>query len=195
VLHLPGGVIVFKAQRLLYHSTLGRKSVISYISWDLTTPVIRLVTFQADKNQIPVHPLPEPPPQVAPGLRFQGLGLRVQGLIAGNRPTALRRNPVTRWKSVWTHARKVDVRLPGKGNSNSYGARPVHLIITMIKWIRTSRLLIQNSLPEYTTISSRGWMERVDSPPGPFSFKAHRLLHHSSLGLRVIKKSNKEPRP
>jgi len=32
---------------------------------------------------------------------------------------------------------KVDVRLPGKGNSNPHGARPVHLIITMIKWIRT----------------------------------------------------------
>ena len=29
--------------------------------------------------------------------------------------------------------RKVDVRLPGKGNSNSHGARPVHLIITMTK--------------------------------------------------------------
>ena len=38
---------------------------------------------------------------------------------------------------------KVDVRLPGKGNSNSHGARPVHLIITMIKWIRTSRLSIK----------------------------------------------------
>ena len=40
----------------------------------------------------------------------------------------------------------VDVRLPGKGNSNSHGARPVHLIITTIKWIRTSRLSIKNSL-------------------------------------------------
>ena len=30
---------------------------------------------------------------------------------------------------------KVDVRLPGKGNSNSHGARPVHPTITMIKWI------------------------------------------------------------
>ena len=30
---------------------------------------------------------------------------------------------------------KVDVRLPGKGNENSHGARPVHLIITMIKWM------------------------------------------------------------
>ena len=42
--------------------------------------------------------------------------------------------------------REVDVRLPGKGNSNSHGARPVHLIITMIKWIRASRLAIKNSL-------------------------------------------------
>jgi len=42
--------------------------------------------------------------------------------------------------------RKVDVRLPGKGNSNPHGARPVHLIITMIKWFRTSRLSITNSL-------------------------------------------------
>ena len=25
-------------------------------------------------------------------------------------------------------SRKVDVRLPGKGNSNDHGARPVHLI-------------------------------------------------------------------
>ena len=28
--------------------------------------------------------------------------------------------------------RKVDVRLPGKGNSNSHGARPVRVIITMM---------------------------------------------------------------
>jgi len=42
--------------------------------------------------------------------------------------------------------RKVDVTLPGKGSSNSHGVRPVHLIITMIKWIRTSRLSINNSL-------------------------------------------------
>ena len=40
--------------------------------------------------------------------------------------------------------RKVDARLPGKGNSNSHGTRPVHLIITMIKWIRTSRLSMKN---------------------------------------------------
>jgi len=40
----------------------------------------------------------------------------------------------------------VDARLPGKGNSNPHGARLVHLIITMIQWIRTSRLSIKNSL-------------------------------------------------
>ena len=42
--------------------------------------------------------------------------------------------------------RKVDVRLPGEENSNSHGARPVHLIVSMIKWIRTGGLSIKNSL-------------------------------------------------
>ena len=41
---------------------------------------------------------------------------------------------------------KVDVRLPGKGNSNFLGVRPVHHIISMIKWIPTSRLSIKSSL-------------------------------------------------
>ena len=41
--------------------------------------------------------------------------------------------------------RKVDVRPPGKGDSNSHGARPVHLIISMTKWIRTGRLSTKNS--------------------------------------------------
>ena len=42
--------------------------------------------------------------------------------------------------------RMVDVRLPGKWNSNSHGARPAHRIISMKKWIRTSRLSIKNFL-------------------------------------------------
>ena len=33
-----------------------------------------------------------------------------------------------------------------KGNSNYHGARPVHHIISMIKWTQTSRLSINNSL-------------------------------------------------
>ena len=36
--------------------------------------------------------------------------------------------------------RRADVRLPGKGNFNSHGARPVHLIITMMNWIQAGRL-------------------------------------------------------
>ena len=43
--------------------------------------------------------------------------------------------------------RQVDVRLPGKGNSNSHGARPVHQIMSTIKWIGTSKLSIKESLP------------------------------------------------
>ena len=39
----------------------------------------------------------------------------------------------------------MDVRLPEKGHSNSHGARPVHQIISMIKWIRTSELSTKNS--------------------------------------------------
>jgi len=38
------------------------------------------------------------------------------------------------WSGVCgVRARKVDVRLPEKSDSNSYGATPVHLIVTMIK--------------------------------------------------------------
>jgi len=62
-------------------------------------------------------------------------------------------------------SRKVDVRLPGKGNANSHGARPVHLIITMIKWIRTSRLSRKNSLSGCTErdLAWGGWAS-VSSP-------------------------------
>jgi len=50
------------------------------------------------------------------------------------------------WCGFAGMAREVDVRLPGKGNSKSHGARPVHLIITMINWIRTGGLTIKKSL-------------------------------------------------
>ena len=43
-------------------------------------------------------------------------------------------------------ARKVDIRLPGKWNSSSHGARPVRQIISMMEWTRTSRLSIKYSL-------------------------------------------------
>ena len=37
-------------------------------------------------------------------------------------------------------------RKPKTGNSDSHGPRPVHLITTMIKWIRTCRFSMKNSL-------------------------------------------------
>jgi len=67
--------------------------------------------------------------------------------------------------------RKVDVRLPGKENYNSHGARPVHLIITMIKWIRTSRLSMKNSLSD---------LAQRDQPP-----VVEHLLSLSASGYRV----------
>jgi len=52
-----------------------------------------------------------------------------------------------------TSTPKVVVRLPGKGNSNTHGARPVHQISSMIKWIRTSRLSTKNSLSSRRKLS------------------------------------------
>ena len=47
------------------------------------------------------------------------------------------------------------------GNSNSHGARPVHLTITMIKWTRTSRLSINNSLSGSLDKSRSGAIDNV----------------------------------
>ena len=55
------------------------------------------------------------------------------------------------------------VRLPGRGNANSQSARPVHPIVTMIKWIRTSRLSVKNSLCIGSHVAEQwqGWRGRV----------------------------------
>jgi hypothetical protein len=37
------------------------------------------------------------------------------------------------WPLEWGGSRKIDVRLPGKKDSKFHGARPVQIIITMIK--------------------------------------------------------------
>jgi len=58
-------------------------------------------------------------------------------------------------------SKEVDER----GHSNSHGARPVHLIITMIKWIRTNRLSIKNSL----SLDERG---------GHFEMAGEAIAHH-----------------
>ena len=64
--------------------------------------------------------------------------------------------------AIMCPAQKVDVRLPGKWNSNSHGARPVHLIITMIKWIRTSRMSMKNSLSAQEGVNTHSSQKRFD---------------------------------
>jgi hypothetical protein len=62
--------------------------------------------------------------------------------------------------------------LPGQGNSNSHGARPVHLIITMIKWIRTTRLSINSSL----SLNAGEFEAGFDEARGPGSRKLAALI-------------------
>jgi len=52
---------------------------------------------------------------------------------------------------------------PYNGNSNSHGARPIHQIISMIKWIRTSRLSVQNCLSlAHAAVFSRAVIEVLE---------------------------------
>ena len=73
---------------------------------------------------------------------------------------------------------------PPKGNSNSHGARPVHLIITMIKWIRTSRLSIKNSLASVAKSRRLPTMAHTRQSGLGFQIKALETLEGvpSSLG-------------
>ena len=69
--------------------------------------------------------------------------------------------------------------------SNSHGARPVHLIIMMIKSIRTSRLSIKNSLPDRGTgRSERGRYESERNMPAKRG-KVGVGATVESLGFRV----------
>ena len=75
-------------------------------------------------------------------------------------------------------------------------ARPVHLIITMIKWFRTSRLSIKNSLswrPARTRAGLRA-LRGAEMCSGSEAGSYVRLVdfvYHSKLGLSVIKKKKK----
>jgi hypothetical protein len=98
--------------------------------------------------------------------------------------------PSTRTPSV-SHARAphrsglVDVRLPGKGNSNSRCARPVHLIITMSKWFRTSSSSTKKSL------CLINMLERLQVESGPL--RAVHLSRHKWPGEQVSKPQTPNP--
>ena len=53
-------------------------------------------------------------------------------------------------EQVWVH-----IRLPGKGDSNSHGARPVH---QKHRWIRTGRLSIKNSLSAFPLLVTNAFV-------------------------------------
>jgi len=93
--------------------------------------------------------------------------------------------------------RKVIVRLPEKRKSNSHGARPVHLIITMIKWIRTSRLSINNSLSGAggcSPGSSKSWGCSGSVPlPDVFFFSTLVTGPRRSLSLKLSDTKVYEP--
>ena len=65
-------------------------------------------------------------------------------LIPDSKPRASNRWKLSPDGTNCCRSRKV--RLPEKGNSNFHGARSVHLIKTMIQWIRISRLSVKKSL-------------------------------------------------
>ena len=76
------------------------------------------------------------------GFRFwvSGFGFRDSDLNQKVSAILCKHSPRRAYNRTRLLARKVDVGLPEKRNSNSHGARPVHLIITMTKCIRTRRL-------------------------------------------------------
>ena len=60
--------------------------------------------------------------------------------LSGDAPGFLRTRPTP---IQLDHKAWQKWKVEHQGNSNSHGARPVQIIITMIKWIRTSRLSIK----------------------------------------------------
>ena len=76
---------------------------------------------------------------------------------------------------------KVDTRLPEKRKSKSRGARPVHKIISIIRWIRTSRLSIKNSLVE-----AWGTPRERALPKAPLSQAPSPKGFHRALGIVLL---------
>jgi len=86
-------------------------------------------------------------------------------------------------------------RDPALGNSNSHGARPVHLIITMIKWIRNSRLSIKNSFsppPRGREVGREGGRERAREGKGEKGRESARARERER-GVRQTKTPLEQP--
>ena len=94
-------------------------------------------------------------------------------------------------RAVLVLSTKVDTRLPEKGNSNSHGARPVHRIIAMIQWTRTSSLSNFPSAPQGALERGSARVPGVPrcasgaGPPGPGFMVQGLGLVVQGLGFRV----------
>ena len=111
---------------------------------------VRILGFAKNAKKIwiiNVSSVYKPPPEAGRCRARREQLETVEGLKLSKSPSAQKedsKKEPMHMKGVQFPPRKVDVRLPEKGYSNSHGARPVHPIITMIKWIRTNRLSIEN---------------------------------------------------
>jgi len=118
------GGLVFKAHRLLYHSTLGVR-----------------VTKKKKKKKIKMN------------VRGGG-GVRSRGFfLFFTRVTGPRRSLNLKLRDSRVNEPQTSVVVV----SDREAARPVHLIITIIKWIRTSMLSIKNSISVRSRGEKRGW--------------------------------------
>ena len=83
------------------------------------------------------------------------------------------------------------------GGENSHGARPVHQIIALIKWIRTSRLSIKISvslqgqqLASRSDVAEAQWLNLAHKKPppplGPYRWAMPRALWWSWGGGRFL---------
>jgi len=180
------GGLVFKAHRLLYHSTLGlrvikkkKKKGLGLCRW-----VVLLVRssgcrgsgvrdlgsgFQVSGSEFRVS-----------GVRVLDCGFRVSGF--GFR--------VGCWASVFGF-RVFGFWIPGSGfRVSGFEVRAAGVGL-WVKGIRVSvHLLVRRALAASCCLEPLCQMEQVTSNlmfRGGLVFKAHRLLYHSTLGLRVIK--------
>ena len=77
-----------------------------------------------------------------------------------------------------------------KGNSDSHGARPVHLIISTIKWIRTSRLSVNNS---FSVLTVRDPSPETRDPE--LKAEIRRFLRNSKSETRDTRHKTRHPNP
>ena len=130
---------------------------------------------------------------IPPTLQPEPLFVReLQALVIQPPPQRVRvRGHAGRAVNKLSISRKVDIRLRGKGDSNSHGARPVH---QKHRWTRTSRLSIMNSLSLFLYLSVLGLVvPSFRALSGRLTFTARR--HKLNTGSLSLVSPDGGPRP